>query len=37
MSGFGQNVGYVDELNRRFLANPGSVGEAASRGEAARP
>ena len=28
MSGFGQNAGYVDELYRRFLANPGSVSEA---------
>ena len=28
MSGFGQNVGYVDELYRRYLANPESVSEA---------
>jgi 2-oxoglutarate dehydrogenase E1 component len=28
MSGFGQNAGYVDELYRRFLANPESVSEA---------
>jgi 2-oxoglutarate dehydrogenase E1 component len=28
MSGFGQNVGYVDELYRRYLANPEAVGEA---------
>jgi len=28
MSGFGQNVGYVDELYRRYLANPEAVSEA---------
>jgi 2-oxoglutarate decarboxylase len=28
MSVFGQNVGYVDELYRRYLANPEAVGEA---------
>jgi 2-oxoglutarate dehydrogenase E1 component len=28
MSGFGQNVGYVDELYRRYLADPASVSEA---------
>ena len=27
MSGFGQNVGYVDELYRRYLANPEAVSE----------
>ncbi|HEX4823665.1 MAG TPA: multifunctional oxoglutarate decarboxylase/oxoglutarate dehydrogenase thiamine pyrophosphate-binding subunit/dihydrolipoyllysine-residue succinyltransferase subunit [Candidatus Polarisedimenticolaceae bacterium] len=28
MSGFGQNAGYVDEVYRRYLANPESVSEA---------
>ena len=28
MSEFGSNIGYVDELYARFLANPASVSEA---------
>ena len=27
MSRFGQNVGYIDELYRQYLADPASVGE----------